>query len=182
MQWLDSRTSYGWISIILHWTAAAIVITMYAIGTTFENLPDGEQKLGLFRLHLAIGVIAAPILLTRVLARVLYGGSRTRPQRQPFAILATAIHWALLACILTLIVSGPISEFWSGRGVDTFGGVRIPSPLKADEDLAELADSAHHAAGTAIVPIFLLHMAGVAKHILFDRDGAVLRMLRPAKD
>jgi cytochrome b561 len=182
MQWLDGRNNYGWASIILHWTAAIVIITMYAIGTKFEGLPDGDAKLALFRLHLAIGVVAAPLLLTRILARVLHRGPRTLPQKQPYALIAAATQWGLLACVAVLIISGPISEFWSGRGLDTFGGLHVPSPLKQNEALAKAADAVHHAAATVIAPLFWLHLAGAAKHVFLDGDRTLLRMLWPAKD
>lgn len=181
MRWLDGKTSYGWISIVLHWFAAIAVVTQWSIGQTFENLPDGDDKLALFRLHLAIGGAVAPILLARVLARVLQGGMHTLPQTQPFAFIAAATHWGMLICIALLAISGPLSEFWAGRGIDTFLGIHIPTPFTANEGLEKMAGAVHHNAVTAITVLVTLHLLGVAKHMFVDRDSIVLRMIRPAR-
>ena len=45
----DSRTSYGWISIVFHWSAAAGVIALYLLGDAIHKAPDREAMIAAFQ-------------------------------------------------------------------------------------------------------------------------------------
>src|SRR5437588_11577638 len=62
---MDTASGYGWISIALHWLAAAFVLTMWTIGTMSQSAPEGDSRL--VDLHTTIGVSAYALLWLRIL-------------------------------------------------------------------------------------------------------------------
>ncbi len=68
----DSHNGYGWISIAFHWLAAAIVPTMFIIGSMSQGADD-DAGARLVHLHTTIGVTAYALLLFAIAAMLVSG-------------------------------------------------------------------------------------------------------------
>jgi len=79
----DTSHGYGWISIALHWLTAAIVLTMWIVGT-MSQVASHEDYPALVRLHSTIGVTAYVLLWARIAWRFKIGHPGPRPDSTPF--------------------------------------------------------------------------------------------------
>lgn len=182
----NTKDRYGWIAIALHWAAVVAVIAMLYFGWRAGWAGDaGDRALRrtFMSTHIALGAFTAVV----VLLRLVWSVSQPRPEVIGEAgllkLLARATHVFLLLGLLALVVSGPLAVWSGGRAINVFDWFSVPSPLPGENhSLHELAETVH-AVGRWILYIALpLHLLGVAKHLLIDRDQTLARMLwsRPA--
>jgi cytochrome b561 len=178
MQLANTKTGYGWAAILLHWLAAIAVVAMFLIGEQFEDLPRGPEKSALMGLHIGLGVLVAPLLLARVSSSLIQKKPEALPQHPLLALLSSIVHYGLLAAIVVLVVTGPLAVFSGGRALKVFGWFEIPSPMARNHDLHELAEEIHVATVKVVFALVVLHVLGAIKHVVFDRDRTLMRMLR----
>lgn len=185
MQWINTKSGYGWLSIILHWFAAIAVVTMLIIGFRAEfagDAGDREMRSMLMSWHISLGASFALILLARVFAG--YAQPRPAPPEQApiLKFLSTATHQVLLIAILVQVISGPLAVWSGGRAINVFDLFSIPTPFaERNEGVHEVAEVLHAIGRWALVGAITLHVLGALKHMLIDRDGVFERMFEPPK-
>lgn len=174
----DSASGYSWLSILLHWLTAITVITLYTLGEMAEDA-GREERRRLIGLHISIAASMYLVLWARI-------GWRTavrRPAPVPQGpVLDWLAHWVpiiLLTAIAVMLVSGPLMVWSADRAISIFGLVDLASPLGEMETLHEAMESIHKASAKVVLAAFLLHLGGVLKHLLLDRDDTLKKMLVP---
>jgi cytochrome b561 len=93
-------------------------------------------------------------------------------------------HWIpiiLLAGLALMLLSGPIMVWSKGYPINIFGLISLPSPLGKMETLHEAMEALHKLGAKLLFFAFILHMLGVLKHLIIDRDNTLKRMLVPSK-
>lgn len=185
MQWINTKSGYGWLSIGLHWLAAIAVILMLTTGFRADMAGDAGDRATramVMGWHISSGAAFAIILLARVLAS--YAQPRpAAPEQAPLLkFLSSATHQLLLLGILMQIVSGPLAVWSGGRAINIFDVISIPSPFaERNESVHELAELLHAIGRWILVGAIGLHVLGALKHVFLDRDGVMKRMLTPTK-
>lgn len=172
----DTPDRYGSISRLNHWLAALLVLVLLGIGLYFEDLPRGDARRFWRSLHVSIGALAALFLLWRVYWRARAGSPRALPQAPALQMLSKAVHGLLMLGMVVLAVSGPLIVWSGGRDLAVFNLFTIPSPMPAWEALHEGLEEVHGFTADAMIVLIVLHLLGVAKHQLIDRDGILSRM------
>jgi len=181
MQLADTRATYGWISIAFHWSVAVLVAYLYVNGEAFVDLPRGPESGALRRLHNSWGMVALVLIAGRIGWRLWQGSPDKGQQARWLNLLATAVHWGILAALVVLCVTGVVN-IWSGaRPIEIFGAINLPSPMTRDGPLHLWTELAHSIAAHALIPLVALHVLGGLKHAVIDRDGIFWRMFRPAR-
>jgi len=179
MQLANAKSGYGWVSIALHWLAAVAIVTLFVIGNQFEDMPRGPDKAALMGLHFAIGILAAPLLLARVLARFVQATPEPARQHRLLVVLSRVVHIGLALAIVVLVISGPLAVWSMGRSINVFGLFEIAGPIARNHELHEIAETVHGVTVKVLVGLVAVHVLGVVKHLVLDRDATLLRMLRP---
>lgn len=185
MQWTNTKSGYGWLSIGLHWLAAIAIIIMIVTGFRADWAGDAGDRAArsmLMGWHISLGATFALILLARVFAS--YAQPRpTAPEQAPaLKFLSNATHQVLLLAILLQVISGPLAVWSGGRAINVFDIFSIPTPFaERNQGVHEIAELLHGIGRWALVGAIALHVVGALKHAIIDRDGVVARMLRPAK-
>lgn len=185
MQWINSKTGYGWASIALHWLAAIAVFAMLFTGFNADFAGDAGDRAtrSMFMgWHISLGASFALILLARVFAS--YAQPRpTPPEQAPLLkFLSSSTHQILLIAILTQVLSGVLAVWSGGRAVNVFDVISIPSPFaERNQGAHEIAEVIHAIGRWTIVGALALHVLGALKHAMIDRDGVLQRMLAPTK-
>ena len=128
MRTADTANGYGWISIALHWLTAAIVLTMFVIGSMSQGAAE-ETSLRLVHLHTTIGVTAYVLLWGRIVWRFMMGHPGPLPRQGAlFFAIGKYFHFLLLAAIAAMLISGPAMIWLDGAPIHVFS-VEISSPL-----------------------------------------------------
>ena len=178
----DTRDRYGLVSVVNHWLTVVLMLTLLVIGLQFEDLPRGPERAMLQDLHVSIGVAALLYFLFRL-------GWRAN-QGFPAPVAAAAgwqetaarlVHRLLMLDLLVLMVSGPLTPWSVAQPLSVFGLFALPSPLPRLPALHQVFEVVHKVAGKPVFFVLLgLHVLGVLKHAIIDRDATLRRMLWPA--
>lgn len=169
------KAGYSLTSIITHWVAAIIVIVLFL---THEGALDRDSNSTTFFIHISGGAIAGLFLLWRVWRRIVRGTAIKPDQHYIFNIVSKIVIWGFLAAIVAVVVSGYLLPWSLGRPLGIFGLINIPSPMSPSPNFREFLEKVHDVSGRILVPLFVLHVLGTAKHAFIDKDGVAIRMLK----
>ncbi len=179
MQIHDARAGYGWLSIGLHWAATISVVMLWFIGNkmTAAATPSDEATL-LVRVHTSVAVTVYLLLLYRVFRRLQIGFPR-RSASQPGALvrISRVVHGTLLFSILVMLFSGPLAVWTGGEAIGFFNLGEIDGPLAENKGLHELLEATHRTFARILFVVFLVHVAGAVRQILFMQGETSNRMI-----
>ena len=176
----DTENGYGEASILLHWVAAIAIIALFVLGQAAEDATDSDRK-ALLGLHISIAISMYLILVGRIGWRLYNGRPRVlKEQSQPLTLLAQWVPIILLAGLALMLLSGPIMVWSKGYSINVFGMINLPSPLGKMETLHEVMEALHKVGAKILFFSFILHVLGVLKHLIIDRDNTLKRILVPS--
>lgn len=178
----DTRTSYGWISIALHWLGAGAVIALYLLGDAIHKAPDRDALIAAIWLHVGVAILLYALLAGRIIWRLSQPRVEKPAQSKPLSLLATVTQWALLALIAFQLISGPLTVWTRGSAIKVFDWFEIPSPLARMPELHEFMEVAHGWGAKIILAAIILHVLGALKHAIIDRNGTLMRMIRAGSE
>ncbi len=165
-----------------HWITALLIAAILPIAWVMTSLPD-EDPTGrtLRRAHASIGLPALASVVVRLAGRATHPAPPRGARAGPLvALLARANHWLLYAVLLVMPISGYL---WSATG-------KHPIPYFALFDVPVIGPSPwlHEAAGNVhvvgqwfVYALVVLHLLGVAYHVVVARDGVLNRILPAQK-
>jgi cytochrome b561 len=161
----DQANSFGWISIILHWSTALVVLVLWYFGQSISYQPlteiDARRSL-----HITIGLIAWLPLVSRIVWRIFSPHPRVNGQSKGIHKFATFSHYLMLGALTVMIVSGPLMA-WA---------------LSKNNGLAEVALIFHSNGALLLAVLVILHVLGALKHLMFNDDETIARIFKPRKD
>ena len=173
----ESEGGYGIVSVINHWLAAIVVLTMLGLGLVFSGMERGPEKAALMKLHISIGGTALLFLLFRIVWRAAQGFPPFLTLAKWERKLAGFTHRALLTTIGLLLLTGPLIVWSGGNPISLFGVVTLPSPMEKNREFHEVLETLHFIAGKPLLlSLLALHLLGTLKHLIFDRGRMRLRM------
>lgn len=184
MQWKNSREAYGFITIALHWIAAIGILVMFAIGLRADALGEAGDRAGrgeAMGWHVGIGSVLALILIARIVQHYTQKQPVDAPQPRFLNLIANLNHHLLLLAILILVISGPLTIWTAGRPINFAGVLPLPSPFERSEDAHEFFEEMHALGRYMLYVLIPLHLLGVIKHVFIDKDGVLMRMLKPGR-
>ncbi len=166
-------------AIALHWGIAALVLTTIPLGwygATYET----EAGQSATNVHKSIGILILALTLVRIGWRLTH-----KPPPLPES-MAPVLRWIarathVLFYILLLVL--PLSGWWMSSAVPDrhafgFGLFDVPFlPVPRGWASAGPAHFIHTNLAWLMIGLVGLHILAVLKHLLFDDDGVVARML-----
>ncbi len=168
----------------LHWIVGIGMIAALSIGLYMTQ----TRTMALFDIHKSVGMILFIFIVWRIVLRMRHGWPENVSTGAHWEhSLARLIHWVLILGTIIMPVSGMISTYMAGRGLDVFGFEILAANLgdtgKAvaiNESLEELGESVHEIVGKVLIGAIALHVVGALKHHVMDKDSTLLRMLGKA--
>ncbi len=175
----NTKNSFGWISIILHWMMAIALIAMYFVGdwmvgldyynSWYKTAPD---------YHRAVGIIIGALMVFRLLWNV----SQVKPKHlnpddMRMNKLASATHYLFYLLVFIMVVSGYLVSTAKGQGVGVFGLFEIPALFSDSDDGGELAGDIHKWLGLGFILLVAMHAMAALVHHFKYKDRTLKRML-----
>jgi cytochrome b561 len=162
---LDTKNSFGWLSIGLHWFATLAIILLWLVGQSI-SLQSVEQIDARRTLHITLGLIAWLPLVARMLWRYKSGHPHVNGQTLLVHRLAKTAHHLMLLVLVVMLISGPLMA-WA---------------MQDRSSLSEFAFIFHSNAAKALAVLVVLHVLAALKHLMFHEDETVARIFVPRKD
>ena len=174
----DTATGYGWISIALHWITAVWIVVLLFLGNTIDTVA-GEGRNEAVVAHTSLAMLGYLVLLLRIVWRFYHGHPAPAPRqkRGPAYTLGRWTHMAMLVALALMLVSGPLMVWSSGNDIVVYDWFVVPGPLPTSFSLSDLFHSVHTWSALVIFLGILLHLGGVYKHLAFNQDGTLTKIL-----
>lgn len=169
-----SVQGYNRLSIILHWATVLVILALY-----FTH--EGRRGGAVYAFHVGFGALTGVFLIWRIIRRTMRGMPEKSAQSSVLNLMSKLVISGFGLAILVTVVTGYLLPWTRGSALDVFGLFAIPSPIPAIHWLHEFSEEAHELAANAIMLLLALHVAGALKHILFDKDDVVQRILSPLR-
>ena len=168
-------------AIALHWLMAWIIIAVYFLGLSIDELPVGPDRIQVIGWHKWLGVTIAFLWGFRVLWRAGH-----RPPALPTSSpawqnsVSHLVHIALYILMIAIPVSGWLMSSAKGYTTNFFGLFDLPNLLAKDKELGHTLKEVHEVLANSLIALVGLHIGAALKHQIIDKDNLLDRM-RPAK-
>lgn len=181
MNWRNTESRYGSLSIGLHWLML-LIAAVYACIELRGNFPKGSDiREGLKTWHFMLGLSILLLVLLRLAAHFIGTVPRIEPDPPKWqSLFAKLIHIALYALMLGMPLLGWLTLSAEGKLVPFFG-LQLQSLVGESKSVAGLAKELHETGGTAGYFLIGLHAAAALFHHYVVRDNTLRRML-PSRD
>lgn len=178
MNWRNTESRYGSLSIGLHWLMLLLLAAVYACMELRGFFPKGSDlREGLKAWHFMLGLSVLALVSVRVVARVMGTTPIHRPALPAWQNLATRLmHFSLYALMFGMPILGWTVLSADGRAIPFFG-LQVPPLVGESEAVAQWAEDLHKTAGTAGYFLIGLHAAAALFHHHLMRDDTLRRML-----
>jgi cytochrome b561 len=165
-------------AIALHWLIALLLLGQFAFGLLLDDIPRGTPARGIYvNLHKSSGILIGLLILVRIGWRLTHKPPPLPPSMPAWQRHAARIsHVMLYLCMAMLPLSGYLASNFSRHGIKFFNLVHWQPWGPDDKTWYALFNGIHHLAALLLAVFVALHLLAVAKHILIDRDGLLLRM------
>lgn len=178
MQWRNSSTNYGLVSITMHWLVAIAVGGLFALGywmvgltyysSWYRTAPD---------IHKSIGLLLLALMILRVTWRFLSSGPAPLASHGRLTRLATkAGHGVLYLGLFAVMISGYLISTADGRSISVFGWFEVPALITSIPDQEDIAGLIHEYLAWGLVIFSGLHALAALKHHFIDHDPTLKRM------
>jgi len=179
MQFRNSPSRYGAISVALHWLVALVVYGMFGLGLWMVTLSyyDGWYHQAP-EIHKGIGVLLMLGLVFRLAWRWFSpppGALKSYSRLTRAGALVG--HFSLYLLLFGILISGYLISTADGKPISVFGLFEIPATLADAGAQADLAGIIHLWLAWSVVVLSLLHGLAAFKHHFIDKDDTLKRML-----
>lgn len=173
----DTPTGYGWVSIVLHWLVAAAIVALLFVGNSIGTVGDR-----MLRIHTTIAIFAYLVIAIRIWWRFKEGHPGPAEGQDGWSYtVGKVVHYILVIAMAVMLISGPVHAWSGGMAVRVFDWVTIPSPFGQSPALFEIAYEAHVGGAVTLAVGTLLHIGGVFKHTIWNRDHTLIKIFIAAK-
>ncbi len=174
----NTETSYGKITIILHWLMVFMVVALLTVGFIMADMDKGATRDSIIGLHKASGFVFLLLALFRWYWTLT--GQNPKPiegMTKAEIGISHATKWTLLLLLLVMPITGVLMSMYFGYGISLYGLVEIPSFLAKNEDMGEVFEEVHEALAFILIALFSLHALAALKHHFISKDNTLNRML-----
>lgn len=174
---MPAPSQYDPVAKSLHWLMAVLIIGLWCVGLTMEELPKGDLRSRIIGLHKAFGVVVLALVLVRLAWRATHAVPALPAPLPALEKLAARLgHGVLYALMIALPVDGILMSQSGGRDVDVFGFV-LPRLVEKNEALKEFFGEGHELMAWILAAVLALHVAAALRHHLVLKDEVLRRML-----
>ena len=172
------RRQFAASSKVLHWTMAAMILAMLAIGS---HMVVSIRHYGLLvAVHRPLGIAILVLALVRIVNRLAFRPPPLPPTvRPPERVVALASEYTLYALMVAMPLIGWGMLSAAAYPVTLWGPVHLPPILPHNAALYAGLRRAHTVLAYLLFVTFLGHLGAVLFHTWVVRDG-LLRRMAPA--
>ena len=167
MKFLNDRVSYGFLSVLLHWSMAAAIIALFATGLIIEELDYTDALYQILpQWHFGVGFVFLIIYFIRLLSKVIQISPVSKAHNPIERKLAISVHHLLYLLMLVSFVSGYAWYSYEAEPVEFLGIFTIPVFDSISSDLLRQIKKIHEPSVFALIGLASIHALAGLKHFL----------------
>lgn len=175
----NHSSHYGIISVLLHWSAAIVIVGLFAVGYWMVDLSYYSSW---YRTaphwHKSIGIVLLLLMILRLLWRVISISPAPVVTHSKWERVSSKLaHMLLYAGVFAIIVTGYLISTADGRAIQVFNWFEVPGLGELFSQQADIAGDLHRYFAYAVIALAVLHAAAAVKHHVIDKDPTLKRML-----
>ena len=175
---MTANQGYNPLSVLLHWFTVLWFLVMWTAGVLISQWSGAPDLV--YDLHVTVGVCGAAVILFRVGNRLVKGFAPSNPAHASWERwLARLVQWVFLIALILAIATGLLRAFAGVSSQYFLWGAELPK-LGRLGDAGDLVSSIHMLCSLTLLIAVVLHVAGALKHSLLQRDGTLMRILKPS--
>jgi cytochrome b561 len=179
MQTRNSTTTWGWLSIALHWIGATVIVVLLVHGWWMTHLTPRPERVANYAWHAALGYDALVLLVLRLVWRWMNPVPDLPSGLKAWErYAAAASHFGLYALMFLATLSG-----WAlaGTGRRPFNqdlfGLTIPAIYTSqDRAMHDLLEDTHMVLSYCLAALVLAHLVAALRHHFIKRNDVLRRM------
>ena len=178
MNWKNTTTRYGSLSIGIHWLMLLLFVAVYAFIELRELYPKGsDPREAMKAWHFMLGMLVFVLVWPRLAARFSGPTPAIQPEPASWMQLAAKLgHLALYALMIVMPLLGWLSLSAAGKPIPFFG-LELPALIGENKELAKQIKEMHETIGTLGYYLIGLHVAAALYHQRIKHDNTMARML-----
>ena len=170
------RARYGTGAVTFHWTVAALIVFLGALGLLFDDIPR-EARPFWINVHVCVGLIYFVLVITRLLWRATHKAPDLPPDIGEFnRRTSLSVHHLLYVLMFVIPIVGIVARVWHGRPF-VYGVFQLNFGIASNPAVFHPAEKIHQLLAYALFALAGLHAAGALYHHFVRRDGILLRMM-----
>lgn len=174
----NTKTAYGWVTILLHWTLAVLILGLIPMGwyiTTIDYYHPYYHQL--FALHKSFGILTLALAIFNIIWFLFNQLPILPAHMRPIEKLAAhSMHYVLLFMMICIPMTGYFISTSEGEGIVFFGLFQLPALLKNGHGYADLFGQLHAWLGYGMLALVAMHAGAALKHEFINKDGLLRRM------
>lgn len=178
----DSSNGYGFISILIHWVSALLILFLFGLGVYMVDLTyyDDWYHKGP-ELHVSLGLVLLLIMLLRIVWRIINPIPVDLPAKPAQQMTAKLVKFVLYLFIFIVITTGYLITTAEGQPASMFNVIKFPVITQLSSANVDIAGEVHEYLAWGIIALVILHALGALFHHFVMRDQTLVRMLKPVK-
>ena len=170
---------YSAVNQALHWITALCMVAILPLAWVMTNAEHKTPGLSaMYNWHKTLGIIVLLVTAFRIVWRFI---DKPPPYSQKIAAwdkgLAHATYWLFFATLLWMPITGSIMTLYGKHPTVLFNLIPTPQILTPNDAMEEKFGYLHALGQWAVYGLILLHVSGVAVHLIWGKDGILGRML-----
>lgn len=175
----NSDTTFGKLTIAVHWLSALVVVGQFSFGLYMLSLDYYDPNYQVLpHYHKSIGILFAAVLLFRILWSLINPSpSAVKSVKAWEHRIAKIIQKLMLGLLVITVGLGYLISTATGDSIEVFNWFEIPATITSIENQEDIAGELHYWFALSIIIIASLHALAALKHHFIDKDKTLLRML-----
>jgi len=179
----NSTQRWGSVAQLLHWSVAALIFALMALGWLAVLSPLSPGKITLFYWHKSLGMLVLALVLVRLGWR-----AGNPPPDMPADLprwepaLARATHVFLYILIILMPVSGWLINSAAGIPFKVFWVMPLPAIAPVSSALEHIFELVHLAVFWALAVVLVGHIGASLRHHFLLHNTILRRMLPFTRD
>jgi len=177
MNWKNSASRYGSLSIAIHWLMLLLFVAVYGTVEVHEVFEKGSDLRALVMTwHFMLGLLVFVLVWLRLAAR-LSGPPRHRAGTAEPATTGVQAAASGAVCADDRHAADGLADAQRRRQTDPVLRLELPALIGESKDLAEQLEELHEVIGTTGYFLIGLHTVAALYHHHFVHDNTLTRML-----
>jgi len=163
----NTHTQYGLIARILHWLSVALLLSLVAIASQFQEMLSPE-KLKLTTLHSSVGLVFFLVILARLTWRnINHNPIRSYSIKDWQKIAAISLHRSIYIVLIAQCIAGILILITMGKPLYIFNLFELAPLIERHTSLNNFALNIHHLISIMIYPLLAIHISAAIYHQIF---------------
>ncbi|NKB63053.1 MAG: cytochrome b [Gammaproteobacteria bacterium] len=175
----NSKTSFGWLAIVIHWLIALTVVGQFVLGLYMVSLNyyhPNYQILPYY--HKSIGILFAMLLLFRIFWSLINKRPGSVPGVRVWEHWASVIvQWAMNLLLVVVVCMGYLISTATGDSISVFDWFEVPATITSIDHQEDWAGEMHYWFALSVMILAGLHGLAALKHHFLDKDQTLNRMI-----